>query len=41
MDGDSNYLIGLADDGDAEEVDCVHVEGDSSDVEVWMETVIT
>jgi hypothetical protein len=33
MDGDGNYLIGLADDGDAEEVDCVHVEGDGDDVE--------
>ncbi len=41
MDGECNYLIGLTDNGDAEEVDCVHVEGDSNDVEVWMESVIT
>jgi hypothetical protein len=35
-----NYLIGLAHNGDAEEADCVHVEGDGNDVEGRMETVI-
>jgi hypothetical protein len=34
MDGAGNYLIRLADNGDAKEVDCVHVEGDCNDVEV-------
>ncbi len=39
--GDGNYLIGLANNGDAEEVDCVHVESDGYDVDVRMGTVIT
>jgi hypothetical protein len=41
LDGDGKYLIGLADNGNAKEVDCVHVESEGYDVDVRMETVIT